>query len=248
MLDQKRPRKNDAIASHIKEGLASLGAQGADELIDIVVDQTRPERLRDMAINVLGFLAIQKRLAGVQKTRATDALLRLLFEDRPRLAWGSATVLPWLDPPHRASSRLVEVVKSSMRTETRRAAVYSLSFIGDGRAAGQLVRILMNSKEKPTIRAEAAEALITCGPSSNAVISALVRGLSEKSPKIRFFSAYALGQYDISTVRVASQVIQALERLARDKADVRGYGSVGAEAATALRHVRSKVRSAKKHS
>jgi HEAT repeat protein len=198
-------------------------------LPDLVLDKRRPLKLRARAADLLTFLATHKKLKRTLKVKAGRAFLQLFHESEPTLAWAVAPALPLLCPSPRASRLLLEVIKGRASSESRRAAVYALSIFKVSRADRELAKILSNRKELTSIRAEAAEALGTYCAGSKGAISALVQALGDRAPEVRLFSANALALCG------NRRAIPALRDLLADRAVVKPYGSVAAEAAYAIR-------------
>lgn len=222
------PRHALEVARYVDRRLNALGDPSADELIGVAGDKGRSDDDRSEAISLLGLL---------KESRAITHLLDTLKEDKHLLSWASAVALGQIGSST-AVGPLLEVLRSSASAETRRAAIHALGLLGDRRAASGLVRVLEDLAEPATTRGEAAEALSTCGLRSPRALAALTRALADPSAEVRFWSAYALGQYALLTPRSSShksRMVAGLRRLVRDGTVVSGFGSVGQEAADALR-------------
>lgn len=221
-----------------------MHAGDAEQLIDICYDKTRPQRERSEALHLLLLMKVAGTLRSRERHAAIENLPDLFKEDDPRLAWGAASLLASIGTKSIAQ-RLRSVVNSSMEVEVRRAAIYALRMWGVRKAAGELTGVLENKEETPGIRAEAAEALASCGFNSKSALRALTRSLEDQSVEVRFFSAFALGQcalYQTDLKEEMSEAATQLQKLLGDRASLGSYGTVANEASEALRHIRSRKR------
>jgi HEAT repeat protein len=237
------------LAHQIRKGNRRLHAEGAEQLISICYDKKRPQRDRSEALHLLQLMKIAGTLRSRERHAAIENLPDLFKEDNPRLAWGAASLLASIGTKSKAQ-RLRSVVNSSMRVEVRRSAIYGLRMLGVREAAGELTSVLENKKETPGIRAEAAEALASCGFNSKSALRALIRSLEDQSVEVRFFSAFSLGLcalYQTDLKEEMSEAATQLQKLLKDRASLGSYGTVANEASEALHHIRSRKRARKKH-
>lgn len=168
-------------------------------------------------------------LSEAEREAAFKGLLGLDFvamvEASKRLAFDSST-----------TSRLMELLDSETRVETRHAILYALSWHDDLGTWRLMVRTLEDTAESPLVRGQAAEGLsymfhLLAKDSSDfdQGKQALLDALRVPSPELRYCAANALG-----TTKDAS-VIPALTELLKDQAPVPGWiGSVADEAARAI--------------
>jgi len=111
------------------------------------------------------------------------------------------------------------------------ALVYALGKLADVRARDALLHMLGNLREKPRIRAAAAEALGSLGDRES--VPKLAAHLSDRSPEVRLFCAFALGELR------DPRAIRTLQRVAgTDHGRVRTYGTVGKAAQSAIEAIR----------
>jgi HEAT repeat protein len=135
---------------------------------------------------------------------------------------------------------------SELPARTRRAAVYGFVWVHRPTAADvkRLLRIHQDPTESPDIRGQAAEAL---GPSVVArgkagrvrqndarslARDALLRGLDDPEPEVRFWSIFALASPE------NEWLLPKLESMVGDRALVPGWWTVGREAGWAIRWMR----------
>jgi HEAT repeat protein len=224
------------LESQIRKRIATLnlGSGGLGKLTEMCQDKQRSENDRCEAADLLGLLGLIGSLQRRKRIKIAQALLKNIREDKSKLARCSAVSLVYLGVP--ATMRpLLNVVRGPMHTETRRAVIHTLGSMFDPRAAPTLIRVLKDEKEPTMLRAEAAEALATCGCRSKRAINALAHALGDRSIRVRFFSAFALRQCARSSGLVHEQVISRLRELLKDRRVLRGFGSVAKEASDAIR-------------
>jgi len=139
---------------------------------------------------------------------------------------------------------LREALASGVHPVTRRAAVYG--FVWVKRPTAEDVKRLVGLYEDPTesadIRGQAAEALggrvkIRGRPGrahelDQRAREALLRGLDDQEPEVRFWSIYALASPE------NAWVLPKLESMLGDRALVPGWWTVGQEAGWAIRWIR----------
>lgn len=132
--------------------------------------------------------------------------------------------------------KLLRVEQSAV---IRHAIVFALTWHDDLRSWPILVRLLTDKTESPLVRGQAAEGLAYLfhrkrreRPDFRAGVDALVVALSDPSPEVRYFAAFALGAAgDASTLHV-------LNKLTEDRARPAGFvGTVGDEAKAAIQRL-----------
>jgi HEAT repeat protein len=127
----------------------------------------------------------------------------------------------------------VRVLDSDAPQLARYAATYALAFMRDDEAASTVVALVLDPREDPQIRGQAAEGLDYFGredgPHRRLAARAALRGLDDPSPVVRFWCAFALGAMPYP---VAIPVLRKLAR--RDKAVSPGWWRVCDEAADAI--------------
>lgn len=134
---------------------------------------------------------------------------------------------------------LRDLLRTETRPEVRLAIVFALTWQSDMRSWAIFVKLLGNSKDSPAVRAQAAEGLAykfhrkrrgTSGFQS--AIKILVAALTDVSPDVRYYAAFALGA---SGERDA---IAALRKATKDRATSKNFvGAVGDEAMRALQQI-----------
>jgi HEAT repeat protein len=215
--------------------LRALKLSHREQLIQLALDARSPIKRRSEAIYLLGLLSDLDKLGG-QERAFVPLLIKVMKEDIPLIAWSAAVALAQIGD-WSAVDKLRRIAKNNNAEETRRAAIYALGRLGDPRATPVLVRVLENPREPTRLRAEAAEALATCGYSSKRAIAALTRALRVRSVQIRFFSAYALGICARMGGPVGEQAVNGLQRLLKDASVLPQFGSVAKEAAKSFRAI-----------
>lgn len=142
---------------------------------------------------------------------------------------------------------LRSLLKAATRPETRLSIVFALSWQRDMRSWAIFTRILGDETESPAVRAQAAEGLAynfyrkRRGKSSfQSAIELLETALTDPSPEVRYYAAFALGA---SGERGA---IPALRRIAKDRSTSTNFvGTVGDEAMDAINQIKSCPRTAR---
>jgi hypothetical protein len=220
----------------LKARLKRLGARNALDVLRLLRDSQNPEPARAEAAYLLSWKELFERLPRRGRQQAIRAALSGFWEDRPRLAWGAAYLLV-AARDNRTWKALCNVVASKLGRRTRFNAVYALMMLSDRRAVGTLACLLEDKREPPLLRGQAAEALGACGSGSRRAVSVLTAALGDKSSEVRLFSANALA------VCGDERAVPHLEKLLRDQAVVKPYGSVAAEARYAIRAIRQRRQS-----
>jgi HEAT repeat protein len=140
-------------------------------------------------------------------------------------------------PGRRIRQGLERLLASHERPNVRAKAAWALGFHPQGQqAAGSLLRALGDREEEADVRAHAAEALghlaDRLGEREPDVLGALLHGLRDASPEVRFWSAFALGNL------ADEAAIPALELLAtRDEESVPGWWSIRKEANDSIKQI-----------
>lgn len=234
----RSPQLRARLESQLRKRIAALNMESADsrKLTEICRDKQRSEDERCEAADLLGLLGLIRSLQRRRRLEVAHALLKNIREDKFKLAWCSAVSLGSLRLP--ATIRpLLSIVRGPMHSETRRAVIHTLGSMFEPRAAPALMDVLNDEKEPTKLRAEAAEALASCGYNSKRAIAALTRALEARSVQIRFFSAYALGICARMGGLVGEQAVNGLQRLLKDASVLPQFGSLSKEAANSLRAI-----------
>ncbi len=159
-------------------------------------------------------------------------LLRALADGAEAERWEAAKQLSQTDDA-RTVRKVEHLLQSNATENARGAAAYVLGFSGDSDMATSLARVLSDPTEMASVRAYAAEALghlLQYQTVIAEVRMAIVGGLRQPEPEIRFWSAFAAGVLGLQESR------RDLERLQRtDHECVEGWWSVAEEADWALR-------------
>ena len=117
--------------------------------------------------------------------------------------------------------------------EVRKWAAYALGFVGEKVDAVALSAIFADRSEAIDVRAHAGEALGHIGAATAETRDVLIEGLSDPSPEVRFWGAFAVGNYgDAAAIPKLQELVET------DKDTVPGWWSLKKEAADAIEHIR----------
>jgi len=152
----------------------------------------------------------------------------------PLLERGSAWALADLGGA-RACAACLAVLRSDVHVRVRVAAAYALTFMHDDRAGPALIDCVRDRTEDTEVRAQAAEGLAELFEMNarhrlfKTAAKVALAGLSDPSPTIRFWCAFALGKMRYRPA------IPALRRVVkRDRALCPGWWRVADEARDAI--------------
>lgn len=214
---------NDVQAISAKreiDALLSFGVDSVERLMSIVRDNSLSADIRMAACWALGQLRAK---------RSANALLAAFDDKDHRVSWEAAKSLGLIGSK-RVIAPLIRALSQNRSSEKRAAAAYALGVLCDTRATQPLIQTLLNENERPKVRAHAAEAIGYLR--DNSAVAPLITALKSRSPELRFWSVFALGEIG------DRRALPYLSRLARtDKAVLRKWGSVGNEASEAIKHI-----------
>lgn len=134
------------------------------------------------------------------------------------------------------SPELRSLLRHTSRASVRQAIAFALSWQDDPRNWASLVRLVANTSDSPSVRAQAAEGLAyhfhrkRRGSSGfRAGLRALAQPLADRSAEVRYYACFALGESRDPAA------LPALRKLATDPARSTAFvGSVGEEARKAI--------------
>lgn len=169
--------------------------------------------------------ALKRALADIQKN---DGVVRV--EAAKRLSTDPAAFVP-----------LRKLLRMQTRSETRLSIVFALAWQSDMRSWAIFIKIVGDKNESPTVRAQAAEGLAykfyrkrRGSLSSQSAIKLLKAVLTDSSPEVRYYAAFALGASG------ERGVIPALRKTAKDRTTSKNFvGTVGDEAMDAVKRIES---------
>jgi Xaa-Pro aminopeptidase len=164
--------------------------------------------------------------------RALPVLLRLLRTETTEVAQAAAFALGPLGS-RQAVPALIRALRGARAWEVRYAAAMGLRDIHDPRSTPPLIEALRSPGEHPEVRGQAAEALHSWGQPEE-VVAALVEGLGDPEPVVRFWCAFALSQCG------GEAEVPALQKLLDDPAMVPRWRTVGDEAGWALNTIQNR--------
>jgi HEAT repeat protein len=171
------------------------------------------------------------------------ALLQVLSSaDDRELQFKIAHVLISIDG-RRVRRTMCDWLRSHDRPAIRHIAAYVLTSIGNRSVIPSLIHTLVNEREFPEIRGQAAEALGQISESRrdddglrDQIVSVLTEALLDPSPHVRFWCAFSLGELR------AWGAIPLLENMASaDTALCPNWWKVGDEAKDAIARIRGEI-------
>lgn len=196
---------------------------------DRVTDITRLLQRRDAPLELRNTAA---RVLGILRDRRTVPVLCRLLPDETDEAWWSIAASVEQMRDARAAPALLRLMRHASSHKTRgRAASILRSLPRSAEIVQALIEVLQDQQEHPYVRGNAAESL---GIRDNqAAFEALIVGLKDASPEVRFWSAFALSSVG------NPQALPALEAAAaQDTAVVPGWWSVADECRLAINRIR----------
>lgn len=138
-----------------------------------------------------------------------------------------------------AFASLRELLRTATRPEVRLSIVFALAWQRDMRSWAIFIKILGDRNESPAVRAQAAEGLAYKfhrkrreTSDFQSAIEILVAALTDVSPEVRYYAAFALGASG------ERKVLQALRKAAKDQSTSENFvGTVGGEAINAAKQI-----------
>ena len=213
---EMQAKAKNYIQSLVDANICSFG-----DLIAAIQDGRLGIDLRMTACWLLGLL---------RDKRAVKGLLAAFQDDDIRLSWEASKSLGLIGGK-RIVRPLISTLLEGSSVDKRAAAAYALGFVGDKRAVEPLLGVLLNAKEETKVREHATEALAHLG--DNRAIEPLIDCLSDESPEVRFWSAYALGQLGDSRALVALKEVKATDHVV-----LPSWGKISDEAADAIEQIK----------
>ncbi len=145
----------------------------------------------------------------------------------------------------RVAPRVLRLIQTLTADDKRAALLTPLGFLLSPthssrflRIAAALTAILADTTESPLVRGSAAEALGDIGHFTNfapfiaTAFDPLIAALRDPAAEVRLFAAFSLGKLG------DPRAIPALQAVAKDRARVRGFGTVGKDAREAFAELR----------
>lgn len=171
-------------------------------------------------------LSNRARARALAEIQEDEELVRV--EAAKALASDSAAFVP-----------LRELLRTATRPEVRLAVVFALTWQKDMRGWAKFIKILGDRNESPAVRAQAAEGLAYKfhrkrkeTSDFQPAIEILVAALTDVSPDVRYYAAFALGASG------ESKVLPALLKAAKDRSTSENFvGTVGDEAMNAAEQI-----------
>jgi HEAT repeat protein len=207
--------------------LQDAGGASLTGLVRIATDHSSNVEIRSSAVWLLGRL---KKLGPFKNNEALHPLLTVLGDPNESLRRDAAQALGVLGD-RRAAAKLIQAMLGDPNSIVRQLAAQSLGALGSPKAIRALRGVLTDQSQDPSLRGATAEAL-GASFAFDSTPELIVR-LRDRSPEVRFWSAYALG------FMRAESALPELERLSSgDDAEVPGWWSVSKEAAWAIAEIR----------
>jgi len=140
-----------------------------------------------------------------------------------------------------ATPQLVEILKTATQDDNKRAAAYALSWLeGDNRALEELITALSKTDLHDSVRGQAAEGIgLHTPPPSHSLRKkagdAILHGLTDSSPVVRFWSCYAAG-----TIKLKEALPILTDLKSNDKAACPGWWYISEEAEDAIEWIQNR--------
>lgn len=193
------------------------------DLLDIAQEESGDIELRSIACWLLG---------RISNKGATKSLLKAFDNSNAKLYWEAAKSLGILGSK-RAVRRLINYLTKGEIVDKRVAAAHALGLIGDKRALDPLSYVLLDDNEPSVLRGEIAESLANLGD-SDATLS-LIQSLRDKSPEVKFWSAYALGEIGNKSALPELEWVKE-----NDHSVLLGWGKISSEADDAIKNIKTR--------
>jgi len=227
-LQRNLPALESQLADSAEKSLTVLAKAGVDSMAGISAilrSREAPPELRKTACLFSGLLKL--------KAAFPDLIAILEDDSEDELTWEAAKAISRFDVDS-AVDPLLGLMENCRNPKKAAAIIHALGILGHPRALKPLLAVLSSEKEDPEVRGHAAEALSFL--SDRRAVQELILALRDRSPHVRFWASYSLGQL------ADSEAIPALEVLAEnDEAEVPGWWAVKREAADAIRQIRQRL-------
>lgn len=209
--------------------LDERGVYDKGDLNRVLYDETEGSHVREVAAWVLG---------RVGDRRDSTTLARSVRDLEPHVVRRAAVQALGLLPSPAASEALIERLDRDREHEVRAAAAAALGTLGSRSGVDALCQRLADRSEDDQVRGFSAEALghvLAYGPPSVEPLEVLRAALSDPSPNVRFWTAFALGEAG-DTSDVAR-----LHKLQADATEVFGGATVADEARESIERIRTRT-------
>lgn len=227
----------EAIAKFVKTEMEALDIKNACDAIKIAIDRKNKSDFRARACFVLG----QLRPPG-----SAQALLRLVrTEENEGIDWAAFSALGSIGD-YRITKPLLKMLERSENASRRQMITYALWFLADARARPVFIELLLDKDEDDTTRGFAAEGLGSLRPTQRS-LEALVSALEDASVYVRVSALCGLS-WPGELIRAAGKkwasraarlvfiqkALPAIRRRLKDRAAIKGEGTVASYAASIL--------------
>jgi HEAT repeat protein len=215
------PEQREAELRRVNSLFRAAGHRVTD-ITRLLQRRDSPLELRNTAAQVLGIL---------RDRRTVPVLCRLLSDESDEAWWSIAASVEQMRDARAAPVLLGLMLHASSHELRGRSASILRSLPRSAEIVNGLIEVLQDQQEHPYVRGNAAESL---GIRDNQdAFEALILGLQDASPEVRFWSAFALSS-------VANpQALAALGAVAaQDTAVVPGWWSVADECRLAINRIR----------
>ncbi|MBI5674312.1 MAG: HEAT repeat domain-containing protein [Nitrospirae bacterium] len=142
---------------------------------------------------------------------------------------------------HDATPQLVQILETATQDYNKRAAAYALSWLeGDNQALEALITALSKANLNDSVRGQAAEGIGLHNPPANhslrkKAVAAIIQGLTDSSPVVRFWSCYAAG-----TIKLKEALAILTELNIKDKTPCPGWWYISEEAEDAIEWIHNR--------
>ena len=203
--------------------LTQAGGISVTHITKLLSEHNTPIDIRETAAWALGILGDHS---------ATPALLGVLSRENDAVWWTALRAMTQLVESG-AHATLLRLLRQLNDTDKRNRIIHVLGHSSGTRGAIQaLINVLNSNRESPLIRGSAAESLGWIGKGKRRVLKVLLASLSDASPEVRYWSAFALGTLG------DPRVLPELERVApADIALAPNRGTVADECRDAIAHI-----------
>jgi HEAT repeat protein len=221
----RMPAEDAAAIRRDLETVGQAGINSVEQLVEAIGDRNREHAIRLLACSLVAHLK--------ERSAATALARALAAEDDAGLAFEAAKALIQIRAKNTAPPLVRVLEDRNSSPDQKSAAAYTLGWLGVPNTVPALRAAAMNLDLDAGVRGHAVEALGVM--QARDAVSDLISLLSDASPEVRYWTAYALGQIG------DPESIPALERMASSDVAVLSWDrSLKQEALDARESIRAK--------